>query len=351
MVRERDYAGERERKKNQSEFQFQGGTQGLVKNAPRRPNNKPRIPVDKEHYVPGRATQEARQLAAAHSRSQQLESEQLPPEYEQEQTQEVAIAVEGTLVLVIGAVVLVAYGSTLFLQVQDENGETQTLNEYAARPVADLLEQVTSDVANYYQTEGKEKLAEIRSGASRALNKILVRKEPEPQVYTSPNGEQGTIEHTGHAPPEVETGTPGTDLNSAPKTPRHTGHGEREQQTAEDFVMEAKASTDFSVTSGGTTLHTGKNFKDHFLRHKKILAEALGTDYKKLKADGPRFLEDIAKIIDNGTVKYEGMGVYKEGFPPAKIYRGNGMTVIVKPSGEWVTLLESGKGMDNKIKF
>lgn len=88
-------------------------------------------------------------------------------------------------------------------------------------------------------TEAPKKLAEIRSGASRALNKILVRKEPEPQVYTSPLGEQGGVEHTGHAPPEVETGTPGKDLDSAPKTPRHTGHGEREQQTAEDFVMES----------------------------------------------------------------------------------------------------------------
>ena len=240
MVGERDYAGEREKKKNQSEFQFQGGTQGLVKNAPRRPNNKPRIPVDKGYYVLGRATQEARQLAAAHSRPKQPESEQLPPQYEQEQTQEVAIAIEGTLVLVIGAVVLVAYGSTLFLQVQDENGETQTLNEYAARPVADLLEQVTSDVANYYQTGGKGKLAEIRSGASRALNKILVRKEPEPQVYTSPNGEQGTIEHTGHAPPEVETGTPGTDTGQQVETGRHTGHGQQEQQTAEDYVLESR---------------------------------------------------------------------------------------------------------------
>ena len=136
------------------------------------------------------------------------------------------------------------------------------------------------------------------------------------------------------------------------ETQRHTGHGEREQQRAEDFVMEAKKEPiDFSVTSGGTTLTTGKNFKDHFLRHKKLLEEALGTNYRKLKADSPRFLEDIAKIIDNGTVKYIGMGEYKEGFPPAKIYRGNGMTIIVKPSGEWVTLLKSGTGMDSKIKI
>ena len=118
-------------------------------------------------------------------------------------------------------------------------------DEYAARPVADLLEQVTNDIANYYQTEGKERLAEIRSGASRALNKILVRKEPEPQVYTSPNGEQGTIEHTGHAPPEVETGTPPIDTGQQVETERHTGHAPSEQKTAEDYVMESRWSSSY----------------------------------------------------------------------------------------------------------
>ena len=37
----------------------------------------------------------------------------------------------------------------------------------------------------------------------RDVEQILVATEPEPQVYTTPNGETGTIEHTGHAPPEV----------------------------------------------------------------------------------------------------------------------------------------------------
>ena len=123
MASERDYASERERRKNQSEFQFQGGTQGLVRNAPRSPSNKPRIPVDKNHYVPGRATEEARQLAAAHSRPQNGEREQLPPQYEQDSTQQVAF-VQAIPVVVIGGVVLVAVGATLLLQVQDENGET-----------------------------------------------------------------------------------------------------------------------------------------------------------------------------------------------------------------------------------
>ena len=67
---------------------------------------------------------------------------------------------------------------------------------------------------------------------------ILVGQEPEPQIYTTPDGESGTIENTGHAPPEVETGTPGYDTESAPRTPNNTGHGQREQPNARDFVME-----------------------------------------------------------------------------------------------------------------
>ena len=73
----------------------------------------------------------------------------------------------------------------------------------------------------------------------RDAEQILVSQEPEPQIYTTPNGEPGTIEHTGSAPPEVETGIPGYETPEV-ETPKHTGHSEREQQTAEDFVMESR---------------------------------------------------------------------------------------------------------------
>ena len=70
---------------------------------------------------------------------------------------------------------------------------------------------------------------------------ILVGQEPEPQIYTTPDGETRTIENTGSTPPEVETGTPGYDTESAPRTPNNTGHGQREQPNARDFVMQAEA--------------------------------------------------------------------------------------------------------------
>ena len=103
---------------------------------------------------------------------------------------------------------------------------------------------MTNDVADYYRTEAPKKLAEIRSGASRALNKILVRKEPEVEVTPIPTEPQvDTPPHTGHDnKPKVETGTRGTDTGQQVETPKHTGHGEREQQTAEDFVLKPRKS-------------------------------------------------------------------------------------------------------------
>jgi len=62
-------------------------------------------------------------------------------------------------------------------------------------------------------------------------------------------------------------------------------------------------------------------------------------------------LNDIGKIIDDGTVKYVGKGTLKKGQPAVNIYRGNGVTVVTKTDGEFVTIIESGKGLDLGIKM
>ena len=74
----------------------------------------------------------------------------------------------------------------------------------------------------------------------RDAEKILVQQEPEPQIYTTPTGEQTeTPRHTGHAPPEVETGTPGFDTQSGTKIPNHTGHDATETPAVE-YVFESE---------------------------------------------------------------------------------------------------------------
>lgn len=62
-------------------------------------------------------------------------------------------------------------------------------------------------------------------------------------------------------------------------------------------------------------------------------------------------MNDIGKIIDDGTVKYIGQGTLKKGQPAVNIYRGNGVTVVTKVDSEFVTIIESGKGLDLGIQM
>ena len=99
------------------------------------------------------------------------------------------------------------------------------------------------------------------------------------------------------------------------------------------------------------SISAGKNFKDHFIRHKDILEKYLGKKYPKWKtSEGAEFLKDIEMLRDSGKLTHVGQGTIKKGQPVMEIYRGEGMTYVSKklPNGteEFVTLIESGKGMD-----
>jgi Flp pilus assembly pilin Flp len=94
-----------------------------------------------------------------------------------------------------------------------------------------------------------------------------------------------------------------------------------------------------------------KKFKDHFLRHKKLLEDALGTKYNKLKEDGPRFLQDIEANIKDGTFKLVGKGTLKKGEAEGLIYRGKGVTVVLHENGDFWTVLKSGEGLDTALQI
>ncbi|MBD8496949.1 Hint domain-containing protein [Paenibacillus sp. CAU 1523] len=131
---------------------------------------------------------------------------------------------------------------------------------------------------------------------------------------------------------------------------------EKEPRVTTVYNFEVKDFNSYFVSNLGVWVHNceiiaGKNFKAHFLKHKTLLEKTLGTKYSKLEADGPRFLEDIGKMIDDGTVSFIGQGTINKNSGLMNIYRGNGLTVVTKPDGEQVTLLESGKGMDLNIVF
>ncbi len=97
-----------------------------------------------------------------------------------------------------------------------------------------------------------------------------------------------------------------------------------------------------------------KKFKDHFIRHKKLIEEYTGKKYK-WKTDQQEFLTDIKKLIDDDVFKHVGQGTLKKNQPIMEIFKSNKVTTAIKDLGdgvgEWATSIEKGKGMDLAIQF
>ncbi|MGW0364171.1 hypothetical protein [Streptomyces sp. NPDC002990] len=102
----------------------------------------------------------------------------------------------------------------------------------------------------------------------------------------------------------------------------------------------------------------GPNLKNHFRDHKGLLENFLGKKYGKWKTDeGQEFLDDLTKLVlTDKRLKFEGMGTLPRpdadgAYSTKLIFRGEGLTVVLKPTGEFQTLLESGLGMDKAINM
>jgi hypothetical protein len=94
----------------------------------------------------------------------------------------------------------------------------------------------------------------------------------------------------------------------------------------------------------------GKNFKAHFLSKKALLEKVLGKKYPKWKDDeGMEFLSDLFELVRSGRLKYDGLGTIKVGHDAALIFRGEGLTLVLRIDGEFWTLLENGSGMADNI--
>ena len=100
-------------------------------------------------------------------------------------------------------------------------------------------------------------------------------------------------------------------------------------------------------------LTAGKNFKSHYKDHKHLLEKLLGKKYPAYKKsnDGEEFLNDLENLLKNGSLTYDGLGTLKKNDPPKAIYRGSGLTLVLKTDNEFVTLLKSGEGLDLGIQM
>ncbi|WP_152648568.1 RHS repeat-associated core domain-containing protein [Streptacidiphilus anmyonensis] len=96
----------------------------------------------------------------------------------------------------------------------------------------------------------------------------------------------------------------------------------------------------------------GNNFKAHYLKHRSLLEKVLGKNYPKWKEDeGATFRKDLEDMISSGRLNSEGLGTFKVGHPAAQVFRGEGLTLLLRQDGEFWTLLESGAGMDTGIQM
>jgi hypothetical protein len=96
----------------------------------------------------------------------------------------------------------------------------------------------------------------------------------------------------------------------------------------------------------------GKNFKQHYLKHKALLERVLNKKYPKWKDDeGATFLSDLFELVRSGRFQYQGLGTLKAGQPAGLIFRGEGLTLVLETNGNFWTLLQSGTGMDTAIRM
>ena len=95
-------------------------------------------------------------------------------------------------------------------------------------------------------------------------------------------------------------------------------------------------------------LTRGDNFLDHFKRHRNVLERVTHRKYH-FHTHQQDFLNDIQNLIHNGDVKLVGLSTMGQGQPLVAVFRGQGVTVVTRPDGEWVTILRTGEGIDPKL--
>ncbi|MFJ1704204.1 LamG domain-containing protein [Kitasatospora sp. NPDC088346] len=126
------------------------------------------------------------------------------------------------------------------------------------------------------------------------------------------------------------------------------------------FAASAKAAAAKSVAraSGNPeeclrlAITAGKNFKAHYLDHRALMEKVLGKKYPKWKTDeGAEFLGDLQEMIKSGRFKDEGLGTLNRDSGPGRVFRGEGLTLILTEGGEFWTLLQSGTGRDLAIQM
>jgi hypothetical protein len=103
-------------------------------------------------------------------------------------------------------------------------------------------------------------------------------------------------------------------------------------------------------TASSKVLTPGARFIEHFEDHRRLFERAFGESFPATSAGADQFLARLTDLIHSGEFRAVGLATLKKGEPLSYIFRGRGLTLVMKPSGEWVTLLRSGEGLDLAIE-
>jgi len=77
----------------------------------------------------------------------------------------------------------------------------------------------------------------------------------------------------------------------------------------------------------------------------------LGPREASRKTQGTDFIAELEQLKASGDLGYVGKGTLGKGQPWAYIYRGRGLTLVQRQTGEFWTLLETGAGKDLAIQI
>jgi hypothetical protein len=111
------------------------------------------------------------------------------------------------------------------------------------------------------------------------------------------------------------------------------------------------------------TLTPGPTFGAHFTDHRHLLEGAVGRRFPGNPAGHADFLAELNRLVAGGAFRPRGVtsivargeqlyayeGRFNRLLPDGQT-RVEALTLLVRPNGEWVTLLRSGEGMAARIE-
>lgn len=104
----------------------------------------------------------------------------------------------------------------------------------------------------------------------------------------------------------------------------------------------------------GNRLSAGPHFARHFRAHRNLMERTTGGTYHVGMGEAT-FLRDLGRLITTGALAPIGIATLNLGAPMTYIFQGQPgkvfLTCVVRPSGEWVTLLGGTGSLAGALQF